>query len=74
MHAHAHCTALTPKSNSFICHTDGQFSLGLLPTQCYMQRISIIKHAEHGAAICAQCDTRGKSLHIEVTGASICMK
>lgn len=26
----AHCKAPTPDPNSFICHTDGQFSLGLL--------------------------------------------
>lgn len=26
---HARCSAPTPKHNSFICHTDGQFSRGL---------------------------------------------
>lgn len=36
--------------------------------------LSVIKHAEHAAAICAQCDTRGRGLNTEHTGASICME
>jgi len=74
-HAYTHCTALTPKPNSFICHIVGHFSLRLLLSQRYLlKHVCIIKHAEHGAAICAQCDTRGKGSHTELTGASICME
>lgn len=73
MHVDGHSTVQTRTSNSFICHTNGLFSLGLWQTEHYLwEHVCIIKHTEHKAAICAQCDTRGKSSYAEVTGASIC--
>jgi len=39
-----------------------------------LKHVCFIKHAEHGAAICAQCDTRSEGLHIGLAAASICME
>lgn len=36
--------------------------------------VCLLKHAEHGAAICAQWDVRGEHLHEEHAGTSICME
>lgn len=73
MHVDGHSTVQTRTSNSFICHTNGLFSLGLQHPERYLPKhVCIIKPTEHEAAICAQCDTRGKGSHAELTGASIC--
>lgn len=51
MHVDGHSTVQTRTSNSFICHTNGLFSLSLWQTEHYLpEHVCIIKHTEHKAA------------------------
>lgn len=63
--------AQTPTA-SFIIWTASPVSISRCLNIISVKHVGVIKHAVHGAAICAQCDMSGEGFHTGRAGASIC--